>query len=226
MSQPSAPPKQRGPKGHKVTTDQILEAAARVFADQGLHAASLRAIAKEAGCDPALIYYHFDSKEDMFMALLDRCVPALSEALTRLAREEDRRPTPYRLRECLALYRQHLGHHAGLRSVIRGELARGAEGLQERIADRMRANSQALWTILRQGIAREEIRPDIPVEITGFFFIKLYLEILDILPVMAPRIAGVPGDEAVAQAERAWMTTYWRGIAADPLKPLPSDLFE
>lgn len=226
MNQPPCPPKHRGPKGHKVTADQILEAATRVFADQGLQAASLRAIAKEAGCDPALIYYHFDSKEDMFMALLDRCVPALTEALTGLAREEDVRPTPYRLWEFLTLYRQHMGHHAGLRSVIRGELARGAEGIQERIADRMRANAQALWTILRQGVTRGDIRPDIPVEIAGFFFIKLYLEILDILPTMAPRIAGLPGDEAVAQAERAWLVTYWRGIAADPLKPLPSDLFE
>lgn len=226
MSQLPSPPKHRGPKGHKVTADQILEAATRVFADQGLHAASLRAIAKEAGCDPALIYYHFDSKEDMFMALLDRCVPALTEALTRLAREEDERPTPYRLWEFLTLYRQHMGHHAGLRSVIRGELARGAEGIQARIADRMRANAQALWTLLRQGITRGDIRPDIPVEITGFFFIKLYLEILDVLPTMATRLAGLPGDEAVVQAERAWLTTFWRGIAADPLAPLPPDLFE
>jgi AcrR family transcriptional regulator len=225
-TKPPSSSKHRGPKGHKVTADQILEAAARVFAEEGLQAASLRAIAKEAGCDPALIYYHFDSKEDMFMALLDRCIPLLTSALVALAREEDARPTPYRLREFLVLYREHMGHHAGLRAIIRGELARGAEGLQGRIAAKTRANAQALWTLLRQGIARKEIRPDIPVELTGFFFIKLYLEILDVLPAVAPLMAGIPGDQAVAQAERAWLQTFWRGIALDPTLPLPSDLFE
>ncbi len=226
MTTDPTPLKSRGPKGCRVTPDQILGAAEKVFAEEGLKGASLRSIAKEAGCDPALIYYHFDSKEAMFLALLDRCIPAMVESLRALAEETDTRPLAYRLKDALGLYRMHIGHHAGLRAVIRGEIARGAEGIQDRLAERMRPASQAIWSLLRQGIARHELRPDIPVELTGFFFIKLYLEILDVLPTMAPRIAGIPGPEAVAQAERAWMATFWRGVAADPLVPLPSDLFE
>lgn len=218
--------KSRGPKGCRVTPDQILGAAEKVFAEEGLKGASLRSIAKEAGCDPALIYYHFDSKEAMFLALLDRSIPTLVESLQKLAEESDTRPLIYRLKEALDLYRLHMGHHAGLRAVIRGEIARGAEGIQDRLAERVRPASQALWNLLRQGVARNEVRADVPIELTAFFFIKLYLEILDLLPAMAPRIAGIPGDVVVAQAERAWLTTFWRGIAVDPLAPLPSDLFE
>ncbi|MDE3246833.1 MAG: TetR family transcriptional regulator, partial [Acidobacteriota bacterium] len=47
--------------------------------------ASIRAIARAAGCDPALIYYHFESKEAMFLALLDRKMPPVARELELLA---------------------------------------------------------------------------------------------------------------------------------------------
>jgi AcrR family transcriptional regulator len=40
----------------------ILEAARKVFENEGLDGASLRAIAAEAGYTPAALYFHFDSK--------------------------------------------------------------------------------------------------------------------------------------------------------------------
>ncbi|AWS48611.1 TetR/AcrR family transcriptional regulator [Streptosporangium sp. 'caverna'] len=55
----------------------ILEAALRVFSTEGLHGASVRAIAKEAGYAPGAIYSYFPSKEHIYAA-------ALGESLTRL----------------------------------------------------------------------------------------------------------------------------------------------
>jgi AcrR family transcriptional regulator len=51
---------------------QILEAALKVFAEKGFKGATNQAIADEAGkISPGLIYWYFDSKEDMFFALLE-----------------------------------------------------------------------------------------------------------------------------------------------------------
>ena len=88
-----APSRPRGPKPTRMDADQLLNAAQEVFARDGLRAASLRAIARQAGCDPALIYYHFDSKEAMFTALLDRRIPPLVEELKQLADPSDDRHT-------------------------------------------------------------------------------------------------------------------------------------
>jgi AcrR family transcriptional regulator len=55
----------------------ILDAAQRVFAENGLRGASMRAIAKEAGYVPGAIYAYFPSKEHIYAA-------ALSESLIRL----------------------------------------------------------------------------------------------------------------------------------------------
>lgn len=54
------------------TRDEILEAASRVFADKGFHAASLDAIAEEAGFSRGAVYYNFADKEELFLEILDR----------------------------------------------------------------------------------------------------------------------------------------------------------
>lgn len=59
----------------------ILEAAQRVFAREGLEGASLRAIASEAGYTAAALYFHFDSKEAIYAALLEQSLERLQEAV-------------------------------------------------------------------------------------------------------------------------------------------------
>jgi len=44
-------------------------AAARVFARQGLHGASVEAVSEEAGFSRGALYSNFESKEDLFLAL-------------------------------------------------------------------------------------------------------------------------------------------------------------
>jgi AcrR family transcriptional regulator len=54
------------------TRDQILVAAAGVFARNGFHGTSLDAIAEEAGLSRGAVYYNFADKEELFLELLDR----------------------------------------------------------------------------------------------------------------------------------------------------------
>ena len=52
------------------TRDKILDAATRLFAASDSRGASLRAIAREAGVNSALIHYHFGSREGLFEAAI------------------------------------------------------------------------------------------------------------------------------------------------------------
>ena len=47
-----------------------MEAAKRVFAAKGYDGASLRAVAREAGVDPALVHHYFDGKAPLFVAAM------------------------------------------------------------------------------------------------------------------------------------------------------------
>jgi TetR/AcrR family transcriptional regulator len=62
----------------EATKNQILDAAEAEFAVTGLGAARTEAIAAQTGVTKAMIYYYFQSKEELYRAVLERC---LSDAL-------------------------------------------------------------------------------------------------------------------------------------------------
>ena len=51
--------------------DQLLDIALEVFATAGFHGASMNDVAEAAGVTKPVLYQHFDSKNDLFAALLD-----------------------------------------------------------------------------------------------------------------------------------------------------------
>src|SRR5262245_64177584 len=51
--------------------EQIIAAATRAFARAGFAATNLDDIAAEAGISRAILYRHFDSKTDLYQAVLD-----------------------------------------------------------------------------------------------------------------------------------------------------------
>lgn len=65
----------RTPKIVEDRSEQIIDAALRVFARKGFTKATNKDIAHEAGITPGLIYYYFESKEALFQALVERRSP-------------------------------------------------------------------------------------------------------------------------------------------------------
>ncbi|HEY6280101.1 MAG TPA: TetR/AcrR family transcriptional regulator [Streptosporangiaceae bacterium] len=57
---------------------QLLGAAREVFVAQGYHAAAMDEIAERAGVSKPVLYQHFPGKLDLYLALLDESVDALS----------------------------------------------------------------------------------------------------------------------------------------------------
>ena len=74
----------------RLTRRKLLDAAKRVFAKDGFEAARLEDIAAGAGYTRGAFYAHFESKEDIFFALLDEWVGERIESLTSaLLRHDD-----------------------------------------------------------------------------------------------------------------------------------------
>lgn len=53
------------------TAQRILDAARAEFADRGLQATTVRAIARRAGVDPSLVLQHYGSKNELFALAID-----------------------------------------------------------------------------------------------------------------------------------------------------------
>jgi AcrR family transcriptional regulator len=58
-------------RGGPDTRGQILEAARKSFAGKGFGGTTIRAVAGDAGVDPALVHHYFGSKDDLFLAALE-----------------------------------------------------------------------------------------------------------------------------------------------------------
>jgi len=76
------------------TQDAILNAAERLFAEQGFTATTIKQIGKEAAVNSALLYYYYDSKETLYRATLQRILGQLlsrgTDAIERAATHADR----------------------------------------------------------------------------------------------------------------------------------------
>ena len=55
----------------KMRQDRILSGALEVFKDKGLKGATMEEIAEESGFGKATLYYYFQSKEEVFCAILE-----------------------------------------------------------------------------------------------------------------------------------------------------------
>jgi AcrR family transcriptional regulator len=68
----SGPPARGRRLGRAERREQILAAATEAFARSGFAATSLDDIAAQAGISRVILYRHFDSKSDLYRAVLDR----------------------------------------------------------------------------------------------------------------------------------------------------------
>jgi TetR/AcrR family transcriptional regulator len=68
----------------EATKNQILDAAEAEFAVTGLSGARTEAIAAQTGVTKAMIYYYFQSKEELYRAVLERCLTEGLEMMEQL----------------------------------------------------------------------------------------------------------------------------------------------
>jgi AcrR family transcriptional regulator len=70
---------------HTDSHDQILASAQRLFMAQGFRAVSMRQIAEQVGLTKAALYYHFQDKEELFVAIVERYLQRIAEVMDQAA---------------------------------------------------------------------------------------------------------------------------------------------
>ena len=148
------------------TRDALLDAAARVFGERGLHGASIEAITAEAGFTGGAFYSNFDSKEELFAELLQKRVfDEWRKIAAQSVADPSKRPTAREIGEISA----RMNSHPDSRWIIQLWLELMANtGRDERfreIAAQLWRESRAMSTfILTAAYEAAGRTPPVPVE--------------------------------------------------------------
>ena len=135
--------------GRAARREQIVIAATRAFARSGFAATSLDDVAGSAGVSRVILYRHFDSKADLYRAVLDRVCTRLlaacgdhdftSDAIPRLVEVAAEDPDGFRLMF------QHAAREPEFQTDV-SELRAGMTAVaQAELADRVTDASWARW---------------------------------------------------------------------------------
>ena len=89
------------------TKDRILDAAARLFHEQGYHATGISTILREAGVNAGSLYHFFPSKEALLAGVLERYTHLLRPVVMNPVEAQTNDPIE-RVFILLAQYRQWL----------------------------------------------------------------------------------------------------------------------
>jgi AcrR family transcriptional regulator len=148
------------------TRERIVEAAERVLRERGLARSTTKEIARAAGYSEGTLYKHFESKEDLFLAVLAERLPSFVVLVEQLPARVGQGTVRETLKEvannALAYYGEIVPMAASIFSEPR-LLARHREGLRKRGAGPRMVN-EALTAYLdaeeRLGRVREDADPE------------------------------------------------------------------
>lgn len=156
------------------TRSAVETAAVRVFAHRGFAAASIRQIADEAGLSIGSIYRHYDSKEQLFDALLDQATTGLAAAAAEFSSEGD--PIEM-IRSFTEAYVADLAADDGAVefSVLMNQAftTDTPEGATARLAETQNALWRSFAALVERGQAAKQIASGDPERMTAHYFAML-----------------------------------------------------
>lgn len=197
-------------KRSTTTRQRILETAIRLFNEKGTRAITTNHIAAAMGISPGNLYYHFRSRENIILAILDMMDRCGFEAIQRIEREAApesleglekkfrviqeinwqfrffKRELPSLIMNDPALRKQFRQSHDTILRMLKNSLRRGAEAgfLKKMDTEEMHLLAHELWLVILFWLNY--------LEISGMKVTRRTIAMgIDILrDILKPRMAG------------------------------------
>jgi TetR/AcrR family transcriptional regulator, fatty acid metabolism regulator protein len=186
----------------------LLDAAVRVFARKGYHAARVGDIAEEAGVAYGLLYHYFSSKEEVLRNVFRETWRALIATINSVA-EVDEAPRE-QLRKVTEILLRSWRRDPDLVRVLVLEVTRSQLLAGE--MDEITASFEAIAEIVQRGQADGSIRGDLDPLLASYVFYGAIDELLT-----GWVLGRLPdSEEDVARAERTVVEIVAGGLASEP----------
>lgn len=186
---------------------QILDAAVRIFAEEGFFAARTRDIAAAAGVAEGTIYLYFDGKDDLLLSAFREKVDEFSSSLTALLGEEA--SFSERLTRLIRMQFEGIEVQPELATVLLMETRQSSKFYGEPVRAVLRSYARMIDDLLALGVAEGALRPDLDIPLSRRVLVGAMEEIeLDWLLGDRSRPLSTQADQLAA--------SLLRGFAAEP----------
>jgi TetR/AcrR family transcriptional regulator len=188
---------------------RILEAAAEVFAERGFGGAGVDEIARRAGVNKAMLYYHVGDKAALFGEVVSASVGSIAEAVASALAETD--DPSERLRAIPRAFSKTVRERPFLPQLMLREIAAGGPNLPQRVVEQMGKVMGMTRAVLEDGCAKGAFRKVDPL-IAHLLLIGTTMFMANALR-MRERFSGVLGRALEAPTELDTMTAQMVDIA-------------
>jgi TetR/AcrR family transcriptional regulator len=202
----TAAPKRKSPQPEPGSRDRLFAAAAAEFAARGFAGANVDRIARAAGVNKAMIYYHFHSKAALYQEILREMFHAVGERIRAVAASP---ATPeQKLEQFVAAIAEAAEARPHFPPIWFREIAEEGAHLGPATTQEVAGIVQGLIAILQEGIRARRFRKVNPLLVHGGIVGPLLLFLASAGLRRRLENAGVPGaaqftrDEVVAHVQR------------------------
>ena len=138
---------------------EILRAAGEIFAERGIANTTVRDIGTRVGILPGSLYYHFRSKDEMVLELLDQNLTELVGSMNEAA--AGREPLDA-LRHTIRVAVHHAATNPTVIRILRNNVSYLRTNPALASVERLRQANRLMWIgLVKSCIASGQIRPDV-----------------------------------------------------------------
>ena len=198
---------------------RIVASATARFLAEGVDGASLRAIAREAKTSLGMVYYYYPTKDDLFLAVVERVyAELLGELEVALAPDA---PFDQRVRRLYARLGAMTPRELDVvRLVVREALVSSSRlaGVVERVS---RGHLPLMLRTVADAVAKGEVRSDVPPLVASMSTFLLGLVPQLVFRIVPQLPEGLLPPEGAARVD-AFAEVLLRGVAPPPSAPAPA----
>ena len=158
----------------ETTKRKILEAAAKCFSEGGYAKTTMDKIAEEAGVSKGALYWHFKSKEELFVELKERSIAKARKQFEKLFAQK--KPFDIKLREAIGLYISFLVPENREVARLNAEFLAEAPKipkLNDMLKDQYEMFRSLIASTISEAIEKGELRKDIDPEIVSLILLAM-----------------------------------------------------
>lgn len=146
------------------TRREILESAVQLFSKNNYHAVSMSEIAEGAGVSKGTLYWHFDSKKELFHEIAIKGMNYFGEEFEKISNQN--KNFEKKIKEIVHFVLMTFAEHITMLDVFRNNIELLNQDFKNEIEKKHRQNVEIVADIIAEGIEEGLIKDANPVDIS------------------------------------------------------------